>query len=178
MSLIVNILGAPSAGKSIAAMRTTCNLRVHGVSTEYCNEVAKDFVFEHRTKALLCQPYIYGKQLRNLERLMDAVDVIVTDSPLILSSYYNIRNCPGRYPEIFDTLVAEHWKSLGGLCFFLHRAHPYDPIGRYQNEEQADEISKELLELGRKYMPVIELPGDDDAPGIIAATVLTKLGLK
>jgi hypothetical protein len=178
MTIIVNILGAPSAGKSIAAMRTTCDLRVKGVSVEYCNEVAKSFVFEHRKKALTCQPYIYGKQLKNMESLMGEVDVIVTDSPLILSSYYNLRNCPGRYPAIFDTLVAEHWKALGGLTFFLHRAHAYDPIGRYQSEEEANEISLELLELGRKHMPVIEMLGDDEAPSKIAARVLTEIGLK
>ena len=133
-------------------------------------------VYEGRDKALGCQPYIYGQQLLSMERMIGKVDVVVTDSPLILCSYYNIRNCPGRYPAIFDTLVAEHWKMMGGVTFFLHRAHAYDPIGRYQTEEEANEISNELLELGRKYMPVTELPGNDDAPSIIAQAVLTKLG--
>lgn len=144
MTLIVNLLGQPCAGKSTTAAGVFYRLKVAGVSVELVTEYAKDLTWEERHSTLKSQVYIFGKQLRNMERLIGKVDVIVTDSPLILSRYYSEKLQPGRYPDSFHAFVTEQFKAMGGINYFLRRVGTYDPVGRNQDEFEADQIGTEV----------------------------------
>ena len=52
-------------------------------------EYAKDKVWEESTEVFKNQAYIFGKQYFRISRLNDKVDVVVTDSPILLSSFYS-----------------------------------------------------------------------------------------
>ena len=87
--LVVNLFGAPGAGKSTGAAIVFAELKKAGINAELVTEFAKDKTWEHNIMALGCQEYVFGKQSYRLRRCRDDVEVIVTDSPLPLSIIYN-----------------------------------------------------------------------------------------
>ena len=46
-SLIVNLFGGPSAGKSTLAHGLMNHLKINGIECEYASEYAKDLVFDY-----------------------------------------------------------------------------------------------------------------------------------
>ena len=86
--LLINLYGAPGAGKSTGAAYIFTRLKMEGVNAELVTEFAKDKVWEESKAVFDNQAYIFGKQYFRISRLQDKVDVVVTDSPIILSCYY------------------------------------------------------------------------------------------
>lgn len=143
-TLIVNILGSPGAGKSTLAAYLFSQLKKMRINCELVTEVAKDMTWEHNEMALNCQPYLFGKQTYRIDRCVGQVDVIITDSPLILSLLYN--KDEAIEPE-FTELVKKKFSSYWNLNILLKRVQPYNPIGRNQTEEEADKIHYQLVDL-------------------------------
>lgn len=88
MTLIVNLYGGPGTGKSTTAAGLFYKLKEAGINSEYIQEYAKDKTWQADYFTLECQPYITSKQLYRLHRVLDKVDVVVTDSPLIQGLVY------------------------------------------------------------------------------------------
>ena len=86
--LVVNLFGAPGAGKSTGAAYIFSQLKIKSVNVELVTEFAKDMTWEKNKKALTNQIYMLGNQLQRIYRCQDEVDVIVTDSPLLLNILY------------------------------------------------------------------------------------------
>lgn len=179
MTLIVNLFGAPCSGKSTTRADVFRQLKSAGVNCEETYETAKKFTWAKRDKELTCQPYIFAKQLRDLEVLVGQVDVIITDCPLILSRYYTEKYCPDKYPKSFIDCVAEQFKSMPGVNYFLDRVKPYNASGRNQTEEEADTVSIELRALlDHLEVSYTRLPGQESSATVIVDDVMFKLGLK
>ena len=87
--IIVNLFGVPGAGKSTGAAYIFSQLKMKGINAELITEFAKDKVWENNEKVFKNQLYLFGKQSFRISRVQDEVDVIVTDSPLLLSILYN-----------------------------------------------------------------------------------------
>lgn len=94
----INLFGAPGAGKSTLAAIVFAKLKMMGINCELVTEFAKDKVWEKNNEALSNQIYIFAKQYYRMSRCAGQVDVIVTDSPLFLSPFYN------KDPEIDEPL--------------------------------------------------------------------------
>ena len=88
-TIIVSLFGAPGAGKSTLSAYIFAKLKMLGVNCELVTEFAKDKVWEKNNEALSNQIYIFAKQYYRISRCADKVDVIITDSPLFLSPFYN-----------------------------------------------------------------------------------------
>ena len=96
------------------------------------SEFAKDLVWEGRTKALECQPYIFGKQLYRIQRVSDSVDVIITDSPIFLSAIYD------KDKDVnFKNFILTQLNNFDNLNIYLNRVKPFNPNGR--NESSIEE---------------------------------------
>lgn len=144
-TIVVNLFGEPSAGKSTAAMDITAKLKRAGINAEYVSEFAKDKVYEHNDEVFLHQEYIFGKQSFKMGRVRDNVQVIVTDSPLLLNILYN---CDSKIlGEDFNKVALNMFNSYDNRNYMLTRHHKYEDEGRIQNENEAAEVRKGLLNL-------------------------------
>lgn len=144
MTLIINYLGGPSAGKSTMASGLFYKLKMKGINTELITEYAKDKTWEKNYTALNNQLYISANQIYRQERVENQVDVIVTDSPIILGSFYwNDKNL--KKTNSYNNLLLEIFKEKNNMTIFVKRKKVYNPIGRNQTEEEAEEIDRKIL---------------------------------
>lgn len=141
-TIVVNLFGEPSAGKSTAAMDITARLKRQGINAEYVSEFAKDKVYEQNSEVFKHQEYIFGKQSFKMGRVRDKVQVIVVDSPLILSIIYNQNEYLG---EAFEQVVMDTFNSYNNKNYLLVRNHDYEVSGRFQNENEANEVREQLI---------------------------------
>ena len=139
--LIINLFGGPGTGKSTGAAYIFSKLKLAGINAELVTEFAKDKVWEEAHAPFENQLYIFAKQYFRITRCENKVDVIVTDSPLLLSLIYNNQE---RFGEHFDALVTSLFEYYNNYNVMLHRVKEYNPVGRFQTEEESDEISKQI----------------------------------
>jgi hypothetical protein len=174
-ALVCSLYGGPGSGKSTSATGAFSRLKILGVNAEYVGEYAKDLCWSDRK----CdnQVLILGKQYDRLWRLRDKIDVIVTDSPLLLTPLYNRLNLI-HIPSL-DTVARDLYDQFHNLDIFIKRVKPYNPAGRYQNEDQArliDGDTRAMLEAqGVKYH---EVPGNEEGIEQIVKATLLALTLK
>jgi hypothetical protein len=173
-TLVVNLFGGPGTGKSTNAALVFGKLKVSGVKAEIVHEFAKDLTWEDRHAALAFQPYIFGKQAYHVHRLLGQVDVIVTDSPILLSSHIYSRHNAGYDVPGLRVLARQTFEGWNTLNIFLRRdldTHPFEEAGRNQDQAESTELDTKILdvlydlEIPHKVVPI--LPGDATAEQIV-----------
>lgn len=118
------------------------DLKKRGFNAELVTEYAKDKVWEHNDTVFSNQVYILGKQSYRVSRVAGQVDVIITDSPILLSAIYN----PD--PEIqneLEALTVKMFNQYNNLNIVLKRTFPYQKEGRIHSEEQSSEIYYKII---------------------------------
>ena len=174
--LVLNFFGAPGTGKSTGAAYVFALLKMAGVNAELVTEYAKDKVWEETVEVFKNQAYIFGKQSFRLSRCRDKVDVIVTDSPLLLSIIYNNEEY---LTDNFNNCVLEVFNSYNNLNVLLKRVKKYNPAGRYQTEEESDKLALEIKATLDKYnVEYIEEDGCESGYRAVVEKVLTLLGIQ
>lgn len=139
-TLVVNLYGAPGSGKSTGSAYIFSRLKLAGWDAEFVSEFAKDKVWEKNDAVFDNPSYLYGKQSFRLSRVAGNVDVIVTDSPLLIPAYYN-------RTDTAEELTALAKKELSHYyCYnvFVNRVKKYNPNGRFQTESESNEVANEL----------------------------------
>lgn len=147
MTLVVNLFGGPGTGKSTTASLVFGQLKSEGIRTELVHGFAKDLTWEKREEALRYQPYIFGKQSYHVHRLLGKADVIVTDSPILLSSHIYSRHTFGAQRSALRALGIATWNEWDTLSVFLQRnkaLHPFVQAGRNQNEEESTNLDQAI----------------------------------
>lgn len=140
-TLIVNLYGGPGSGKSTMASRLFSELKESAVVAELVTEYAKDLTWQESYYELGNQIYIFGKQQHRIWRVYGKVQVIITDSPLLLGLIY------GNSSDTFKQLVVEEHKSRNSIDIFLNRVKPYSKIGRNQTEDEARIIDSKIKDI-------------------------------
>jgi nicotinamide riboside kinase len=172
-TLYVNLFAGPGTGKSTMAAGIFSKLKKLGVNCEYASEWCKDKVWEHSSKVFEDQCYIFGKQHWKLFRLLGEVDVVVTDSPILLSVVYN-----KRYQNL-EPLAVEAFNSMDNLNFFLTRNKTYNPKGRNQDEQGAKEIDDKILDLlKRQGIPFNTVSGDEAGEALVLDVIKRHISLR
>lgn len=147
-TIVVNLIGAPGAGKSTGAAYIFAKLKAAGVNAELVTEFAKDKVWEGNPGPFKDQLYMTAKQAYKQSRCRGKVKVIITDSPLLLGIYYN--NNP-ELTENFNNMVLDVFNSYYNITYFINRVKKYNPAGRHQSEAESDKVAKDLKKLLKKY---------------------------
>lgn len=172
--IVVNMCGAPGAGKSTGAAYVFSKLKMAGVNVELVTEFAKDKVWEESHAVFENQLYMLAKQYFRMTRCENKVDVIVTDSPLLLSLIYNTNK--ERLGIEFEQLTVRLFNYYDNMNYFIKRNKPYNPIGRFQTEEESNELSKKIKKLFTNIgYSMKEIAGDITGYEIIVKEVLEKI---
>lgn len=147
--IVINLFGAPGAGKSTGAAYVFSKLKMKGINVELITEYVKDKVWEETTAVFENQAYIFGKQSFRISRCANKVDAIITDSPLPLSIFYNQNK--QIYKDNFNNFVMDVYNHYNNVNFFIKRVKPYNEIGRFQTEKESDDIEIELYNFMKQY---------------------------
>jgi len=123
------------------------------VNCELVSEYAKDLVWEGSMGVLDDQVHMFGEQYHRLFRVLGKVELVISDSPIILPVLYDKTKSPS-----LAALGLEKHLELDNINFFVNRIERYDGSGRYQDERGADEMTKKiktfLNDSGIKYVDI------------------------
>lgn len=158
---VINLYGAPGAGKSTTASGLFYEMKKHWVEAEYIQEYAKELVWAGSSHMLSQQNYIFAEQEHRLDRLRSKVQVAISDSPLLLSSFY----APITYPQSFHQSVFDFFHSYDNINIFVKRSHEYSERGRVQNAAESDIIASRMQEfLQNNNIPFVVITASDASP--------------
>ena len=170
-TLVVNLFGGPSSGKSTTAAGIFFDLKTRGVNTEIAPEFCKDLTWEDRHQTIKDQIYVFGKQFHRIFRLLGKVDVIITDSPLLLTPVYDIEK-----RESLKKLAFEEHKKLWTYNVLIKRKKSYNPSGRSQTETEAKELDTRILDMLFEANECFEtVDGDTEGKDLIVKKILMLL---
>lgn len=170
-TIVVNLFGAPGAGKSTVMASLFSKLKNSGINCEMAPEFPKELVWEHREKTLEDDIYIFAKQNHRLSRLQGQVDVIVTDRPLPVSLLYNQKH---NGPSCLAELIRRTFQQYQNQNYFVLRQKPYNPHGRLESEAESDARVSELeLLLQKEGIPFTFITPDDNEVYRIADEIVS-----
>ena len=92
---------------------------------------------------------MFSEQFYRVWRLQNQVDVIITDSPMLLSIYYNkLQKEENKLPEeLIDPLILYLHNQYENLNYFIKRSHRYEQKGRKHTEQESIDIEQDMLKL-------------------------------
>lgn len=161
MTVVVNMFPGPGVGKSTTAAGLFFFMKCAGMRAELVTEFPKELEYEGRHEEMRNQLLILGEQERRQRRLIDKVDYVVTDSPLILGPTY----ATDPTDKWAVTLAARTmFAKYENVNIWLNRVKPYQQYGRRQTEEQAREKDREIHEALHDIPFHFVVDGDSDAP--------------
>lgn len=174
-TIIVNLFSGPGAGKSTTAAGIFYKLKINGVNAELVTEFAKHMTWKEDFNTLKNQIYVFAKQHDRMFHLIDKVDIIITDSPIIMGlSYCNW----DIVSKSFEQLVVDEFNrpETVNVNYFINRVNKYNPSGRSQTEEEAKEKDREIKDLLNKYdVPFEYIDGNEEAIDILLKDLLKLL---
>ena len=146
MTLIVNYFGGPCAGKSTMAGGIFNKLKSVGYDVEYVQEFAKTLTWEKNYEGLKHQSYVTGVQMYTQNMLLNQVQVVITDSPILIGLMYYNESSP-KIKWAFETFVIESFKAQNNINFFIKRNDYYTNVGRRRTKEEAIKIDERIQQL-------------------------------
>lgn len=154
---VINLFGAPGVGKSTISAGLFYEFKKHGISCELVSEYAKDIVYDDTHILLENQLHVFSEQFRRQYRLLNKVDYIITDSPLLLAIvYYDWFDNKRKGPKLSSTFrynfrefMRTTFNEFNNLNYYvLDKSDIYDPNGRIHDQidsKKLDEMIKREL---------------------------------
>jgi hypothetical protein len=170
--LIVNFFAGPGAAKSTMAAHLFAELKWLGIETELVREYAKDLVWLEDFLTLANQSYVTAKQLHRQYAVEGKVDIIVTDSPVLLGLVYEPPS------EAYINWIVDEFGRRNNLNLFVNRMKPYRQAGRMQTEAGARDKDTEVRQMLQTYnIPFEDIPGVREYMPTLVERVLTQFGI-
>lgn len=171
--LVINLFGAPSSGKTTVAAGLFYLMKLNRFKVEMIHEVAKDLVYQERNKELSYQSIVMAKQGFNQYALIDSVDYLITDSPILLSPFYARHHNQLHGIKEIEALAKVEFDRYENLNFLFEPEHAFEKFGRRHDEEECriirDKLPKYLETFGITYERLIPSP---TTPTLILEKVL------
>lgn len=147
-TMVINFFGGPGAGKSTAALITAGELKKHkDLTVEYVSEFAKDLIYEGKVELLngtvKNQRYLYEKQKERIDRLLGKVDIIITDSPIILSHVY-LKEKGKAADEFKKQMLADNSKYINFNVCIERASDAFEQEGRIHDENQSKALDNTI----------------------------------
>lgn len=150
-TVLINFLGQPGSGKSVLGTTLYSELKSRDYEVEFVNEFVKSWTYTGRKVNKFGQYFIFGTETEQQQRLFNKVDFIIADSPVLLTAFYQ------QYYWGSNTLIEpakEFYRfaeedGIKVVNIFIDRKFKYNPKGRFQTEEQSDDVRTQLL----KWLP-------------------------
>lgn len=143
---VINLFAGPSTGKTTLATRLFSELNITKPFGEPCLvfEYAKELVYQKRFDLLEDQPHVTSEQCRRLSIYVNNVDLIVTDSPILLGLVYSPPHHLAKTKEIIDSM-SDH---VDNINFFIERmGNEFDPRGRMGSLDDALQKDQEIKDM-------------------------------
>jgi hypothetical protein len=146
MTRVINLWRGASVGKSTQAAHLFYLLKKvekeMDFTVELVREFAKDYAWMKTPLSQNMQNHIFFEQLHREMMLQNNVDFIITDSPTGIGCFYN-----EFYSKDSSLLPWENLKrdTIECVDFWCPRVKPYNPKGRYEDEETALKVDDEML---------------------------------
>lgn len=137
----INLMSGAGGGKSITATNVRAQLGFRGFDIELVDEVIKDWTYIPRVPRDCDSFYLQACQMQKEDiRLRAGVDLIVSDSPLILQYFYAwYHKVPMQ--EAMLSAALEYEKLYQSIHIFIDRKDNfYNEVGRYENLKEAKKI--------------------------------------
>lgn len=173
-TLVVNLGSGAGAGKSTTACTLQGIFKMHGITSEYTGEHAKDMAWDGRLKLKRNDVHMFAEQHNRQFRLDGQVDCIITDSPLFLTSVYK-----SPQDKILDALVMQEFNKYDNITFYIVRKKEFIARGREGDIKDAQEIDTATLDfLNNNNIPYTKIDGTWEGINQIAEMVLERLNVK
>ena len=172
----INLMGGAGCGKSITATNIRAQLGFKGYDIELVDEVIKDWTYIPRIPKMTDSYYLQACQIQKEEiRLRAGVDLIVSDSPLLLQFFYaRYHRAPMQQAMLLASTLFD--KEYPALHVFIERDDSfYDEVGRYEKLEEAKSIDRKIKELMKSLDIEFEEISCHDQDGIIEH-IISKIG--
>ena len=135
MSLIINFMGGPSTGKSTLAAGLFYELKLNGYNVELVREFAKDLAYDQDKKTIKNQAYVTGTQIQRQMQPYGQVDVVITDSPILLGVFYNPKP-----RKAWNNFILELFNEFDNYNILLNR----NPNNKFENENRLHDLEKSI----------------------------------
>jgi len=144
-TLVINLFGGAGIGKSTFAANLFGELKAHNRNVELVREWVKLWAYEKRQMTYADQAIVFGHQIQEETQFYGKVDILITDSPLILSGFYEKLNYKTNLMLPVAKSIMKEAEVKGTVSYWnilLQRQYQYQTEGRWQTEEQAKEQDK------------------------------------
>jgi hypothetical protein len=142
--LVVNWFGGPSIGKTTAAAEMFVALKKNDIEVEMVSEFAKDQVVEGAVDSLRHQWYITGTQAYRIDCAYRSMQVVITDSPILLAPIYDFDHDAS---SALKDLSLEHHAKYNNLNILLSRSPEFNHTmaGRVHSLTESITIDNRIL---------------------------------
>jgi len=140
MATIVNLFGGPGCGKSTLAARLYSELKQKHVEVEYVNEYPKQLVYEEQALALQNQILVFATQYHRIWTAGRHNQVVITDSPLLLSTVYN----PDTSVHLHNLVIETHHKFTNVNILLTRVPQFHSMTGRIHTLEESNILDDKI----------------------------------
>ncbi len=149
-TIVINVYGAPNAGKSGLACGIRYFLSLHGQKNEYVDEWLKKWIMQGKKITAKDDYMIIAKQMQEEATFYNKTKFLVTDCPLYLCAYYaEKRNCHNLHFEIIKNFVKdqEDKNAIKLINIYLKRNKKLEYVAkdRIHSDEESLKIEEEML---------------------------------